>query len=287
MQLFDFFPFSLEYDSDPDLETLWCTDSPMKKLPKQQLSLVSYKEDIHTNGSLSSNASAESPARSDSPPKFFSPSIRINLPSYAAFSSTPNLSSPSWQKIVSANGDQTFSFSFELDNSGIKSDVDMGCSSLHNQSIEQGANETHNQPRQSGASHIVLHMSPSADSGIDVSLRSNHTLNTECSSVSNGSFTAPTSTSSAVIKSSNAASLDQVTPRRYRRCELLELNSVNKSVSSRSALMPITNTTQSVVDSSTCANDKCKLSPALFSNGKRKSSQDIGNENKTRVVSPQ
>ena len=170
----------------------------MKPVAKQVLSYRSAVEDNNESfssyGLKTGEIVSDSPNVPDSPSKFFSPSIRINLPSYAAFSSTPNLSSPSWQKIVSANGEQSFSFSFDLDNSSTKSDVDMGCSSLHNQSVEYGKNDGQSRAMQSGASHIVLHMSPSVDSGIDVSLRSNHTTITEHSTLINGSFTAPTAT---------------------------------------------------------------------------------------------
>ena len=282
----------LENDSDPDLESLWCTDSPVKSVAQRVLScrpaVENNDEDFSSSRLKTGENVSDSPNAPDSPSKFFSPSIRINLPSYAAFSSTPNLSSPSWQKIVSANGEQSFSFSFDLDNSSTKSDADMGCSSLHNKSVEHGGNNGQSRAMQSGASHIVLHMSPSVDSGIDVSLRSNHTTITEHSTLINGSFTAPTATVPptlpSVIPSSSRAYEVSTTPNRKRRCELLPLDSITKSMPSRSALIPITNTVPRVANSSTCANQN--VPTASFTHGKRKSSHDMGNENKTRVVSP-
>ena len=263
----------------------------MKPVAKQVLSYRSAVEDNNESfsscGLKTGETVSDSPNVPDSPSKFFSPSIRINLPSYAAFSSTPNLSSPSWQKIVSANGEQSFSFSFDLDNSSTKSDVDMGCSSLHNQSVEYGKNDGQSRVMQSGASHIVLHMSPSVDSGIDVSLRSNHTTITEHSTLINGSFTAPTATVPSIIPSSSRACEESTTPKRKRRCEILPLDSITKSMPSRSALMPITNTVPRFANSSTCANQNPNLPTASFTHGKRKSSHDMGNENKTRVLSPQ
>ena len=287
------FFFFLEYDSDPDLESLWCTDSPGKSVVKQVSSgrpaVEDNNESFSCSGFKTGETVSDSPSVRDSPSKFFSPSIRINLPSYAAFSSTPNLSSPSWQKIVSGNGEQSFSFSFDLDNSSTKSDVDMGCSSLHNQSVEYGKNDGQSRTLQSGASHIVLHMSPSVDSGIDVSLRSNHTTITEHSMLTNGSLTAPSSTVPptlpSIIPSSSRTYDESTTPNRKRRCELLPLDSITKSMPSRSALMPIANTVPLVANSSTCANQNLDV-PTASTHGKRKSSHDMGNENKTRVVSP-
>ena len=233
----------------------------------------------------------DSPNAVNSRARFFSPSIRINLPSYAAFSSTPNLSSPSWQKIASMNGEQSFSFSFDLDNYGVKSlDVDHELSIGNNKSIDNGKSGAQGSAIQNGASHIVLNMSPSVDSGIDVSLRSNHTMITEHSTTMNGSFCLPTpvpSGLSSVKPTSSRVSIEPSTPNRYRSPSgLVPLGSITKSIHSRSALVSITDTTPHDANSSTCANIKPSSSTASTSNGKRKSSQDLGNENKTRVVSP-
>ena len=289
-----FLLFFLEYDSDPDLESLWCTDSPVKSVVKQVSScrpaIEDNNESFSSGGLKTGETVSDSPNARDSPSKFFSPSIRINLPSYPTFSSTPNLSSPSWQKIVSGNGEQSFSFSFDLDNSSAKSDVDIGCSSLHNQSVEYGKNDGQSRALQSSASHIFLHMSPSVDSGIDVSLRSNHTTIMEHSTLINGSLTAPVATVPPSLPSfippSSRACDESTTPNRKRRCERLPMDSITKSMPSRSALMPITNTVPRVANSSTCANKTPDVPTASSTHGKRKSSHDMGNENKTRVVSP-
>ncbi len=119
-------------------------------------------------------SSPPAPTPSSPPANLFSPSIRINLPSYAAFSSTPNLSSPSWQKIPSTNGEQSFSFSFELDNSSSKNEEEPSClenaCSAENQMLFIKGKEDHCNIAE-GASYSVP-LSPSADSGIELSLRS-------------------------------------------------------------------------------------------------------------------
>ena len=287
--------YNAEYDSDPDLESLWCADSPKKTVASQKS--IQNTEISESDGSISScqlkatETGPNSPNASNLPARFLSPSIRINLPSYAAFSSTPNLSSPSWQKIASANGEQSFSFSFDMDNYVIKnSDVDHELNTGNNQSMEYNKADTQDNTVQNDASHIVLNMSPSVDSGIDVSLRSNHTMNNEQSTTIDSSFCIPTSVGSGLrsaVPLSSHVSIDPTTPKRYRRPSgLVPFETITKSIHSRSALVSITNTIPHDANSSICANVKSRPSSTATSNGKRKSSHDLGNENKTRVVSP-